>query len=252
MEEEGRSSTVPPYVSFASFLSLLDWLKNDGVPAQLDRSAWDRKFSGSVGSQLMTALRYLKLLDGETPTSRLEKLASAEEGVRKELLKALLEEAYPTLFGGFELARATPKMVDEAFSKDGGSANTRRKAVAFFVNVCKFADVPLSSQVRNLARNRPAGSGTRTRKESNNRQESDSTNGRADASQQPVADQKASQSLRTLALSSGGSLTLTLDVNLFDLSRNDREFVMELVDRVQDYDTGDGKEEDVPEDFHSI
>ena len=244
MEEMDKGSTVPPYVSFASFLSLLEWLKNEGVPAQLDRSAWDRKFSGSVGLQLMTALRYLKLLDDETPTSRLEKLVSAEEGDLKELVKHLFEEAYPTLFVDFELARATPKMIDEAFSKIGGSANTRRKAVAFFINGCKFADVTLSNQIKKMARNRPAGSGSRTRKESTRSQGSDDTNGKLDTNHEPTASQSAGQDLRTVTFDSGGSLTLALDVSLFELSEDDRNFVLDLVDRVKTRATKCGKRED--------
>ena len=249
MEEEPKGSNVAPYISFGSFVSLLDWLKNDGVPDQLDRSVWERKYSGSVGKQLMTALRYLKLLDGETTTPALEKLATAEEADRKEMLRTLLRGSYPELFDGFNLARATPKMLDEAFSEIGGSANTRRKAIAFFVNGCKFADVPLSNQIKKMARNRSAGSGGRPRREPNKSQESDGTSDKVNTSQQPHTDQNGSERLRIVTFDSGGSLTLALDVDLFELSKGDRDFVIDLVDRVNSHASTGEKEEDTNDNY---
>ncbi len=243
MADVTESSAVPPYVSFVSFTSLLDWLREEGVPAQLDRSIWDKKFSGSVGAQLMTSLRYLDLLDEETPTQKLEGLVSSEENDRKEILKGLLEEAYPSLFR-LELSRATPKMLEDAFADIAGTAETRRKAVAFFINACKFAEIPLSSAVKKKARNRRAGATAKQRKDSNSKQVRGPTRDRGETSDKQTAGQPSNQSLRKLVLSSGGSLTLTLDVNVFELNRHDRDFVMELVDRVQSYESESDKQED--------
>ena len=39
----------------------------------------------------------------------------------------------------------------------------------------------------------------------------------------------------TLKLSSGGAVNIALDVDLFTLSRSDREFVIDLVDRITEY-----------------
>ncbi|MDD4465958.1 MAG: hypothetical protein PHY25_04705, partial [Dehalococcoidales bacterium] len=53
---------LPPYVSYRSFWNFLDRLR-EAVPARIDRSYWGDKFSGSTGTQLMGALRYLGLID---------------------------------------------------------------------------------------------------------------------------------------------------------------------------------------------
>ncbi len=235
---QSSNGTVPmaPYASFLSLVNLLDWLKEIGVPAQLDRSLWGTKFSGSVGSHLMIALRFLKLMEDETPLPKLEELVNADEGDRKELLAELLRSAYPNVFS-IDLQRATPRMLDEAFADIGGGAQTKRKAVSFFINACKFADIPLSSTLKKKARNRRAGAGTKPRKETGSRSASGASNEIDEVRPTEAASQPANQSLRTLELKSGGSLTLTLDVNVFDLDKCDREFVMQLVDRVQAYES---------------
>ena len=237
--EEAEVSATPPYVSFVSLIELLDWLKAESVPAQLDKSAWGQKFSGSQGPQLMSALRYLHLLDVETPTSELEELVYAEENDRKQMLSGLLKRSYPTVFV-IGLARATTNMLEKAFEELGVSGDTQRKAIAFFINACKFTEEPLSSAIRKKARNRRPGSGSRIRKKTPKRttiQESASSTNHVGGEPSLPTGQRLGQSLRTLPLNSGGSLTLTLDVNMFDLSKDDREFVMDLVDRVQEYKT---------------
>ena len=67
-----QHSQSPPYVSFNTFKTLLDWLKVEGVPLRLDRSFWHDKFSGSTGSQLMASLRFLGLLQANDPLQNLK------------------------------------------------------------------------------------------------------------------------------------------------------------------------------------
>ncbi|MDE2817924.1 MAG: DUF5343 domain-containing protein [Chloroflexota bacterium] len=248
--EESEVMATPPYVSFVSFVELLDWLRAKGVPAQLDKSAWDKKFSDSLGSQLMSAFRFFKLVDVETPTSELEELVNAEENERKQMVSELLKRSYPTVFA-IGLERATTNMLEKAFEELGGSGETQRKAAAFFINACKFTDEPLSSAIRKKARNRRPGSGNKTRGKSSVRAKTQKSNSSKDqVGSEPLSPspQSLGQNLRTLSLVSGGSLTLNLDVNLFDLSKDDRDFVMALVDRVQEYESKTGKGDDGKED----
>ena len=62
MVTDRNKKRSPPYVSYRSFLTLLEELQR-GVPAVIDRSYWGDKFSGSTGTQLMSALRFLNLVD---------------------------------------------------------------------------------------------------------------------------------------------------------------------------------------------
>ena len=54
-----RQIAVPPYVPYRTFQTFLEFLQ-DGIPARIDRSVWGSRFSGSSGTQLMTALKVLQ------------------------------------------------------------------------------------------------------------------------------------------------------------------------------------------------
>jgi len=57
----------------------------------------------------------------------------------------------------------------------------------------------------------------------------------------PVADRRDTHSV---ALSGGGTVILTVSVDLFSLGKDDREFVFELIDQPQKYES-----EHLSEDF---
>ena len=173
---EVPTGKAPPYVSFLTFNTLLDWLGDMGtIPTQFDRSLWSQKFSGSSGAQLMTGLRFLGLLDGDRPTERLERLALSRDGDRKAQLAQLLRDAYGAdLVDG--LPRMTPKMVADKIAALGTSGATQRKAVSFFINAAKAADVQMPVTIAKQARNKP-GTATMRRARRGTRQESRQNSG---------------------------------------------------------------------------
>jgi hypothetical protein len=146
----------PMYASYLTFTTLLDWLHDmQHLPSQFDRSWWGSKFSGSGGAQLMAGLRFLGLLDKEAPTDALEQLAHASTQARAPLLAAILRDAYGAdLVDG--LTRMTPKMLGERIEAMGTTDGTHRKAMAFFVNAVKAAQLPIPAAIAKQARNRPA------------------------------------------------------------------------------------------------
>ena len=52
---------IPPYVSFKTFQTFLEFL-SEGMPNRIDRSVWLNKFSGSNGTQIMTAIKFFELI----------------------------------------------------------------------------------------------------------------------------------------------------------------------------------------------
>ncbi|MFC1977877.1 hypothetical protein ACFLWS_06420, partial [Chloroflexota bacterium] len=65
------------------------------MPAVIDRSYWGERFSGSNGTQLMTALRFLGLIDSSgMPMTRLIQLVSAKGSQRSEILMQIGHGAY--------------------------------------------------------------------------------------------------------------------------------------------------------------
>jgi hypothetical protein len=143
----GRGNT-PPYVPYPSFKTLMIELHEHGVPSRIDRSVLKR-FSGIIGSQLLTTLRFLKLIDEQShPTPRLTELVKVsgtpEWGAQ---MIAVLQDAYAPLFG-LDLGNATASHFDETFRKSFPSADSvSQKSIAFFLGAAKDSGITISDRV---------------------------------------------------------------------------------------------------------
>ena len=97
MDNDTVRKALPPYVSYRTFRNFIDELQM-GIPARIDRSYWGERYSGSTGTQLMTALRFLGLINGGgVPTTRLRQLVSAAGAQRPEVLKQIARTAFDFL-----------------------------------------------------------------------------------------------------------------------------------------------------------
>jgi hypothetical protein len=141
-----RPVTVPPYVPYRTFQTFLEFLQ-DGIPARIDRSVWGSRFSGSSGTQLMTALKVLGLVDSDGhPEPILEELVFAEGERRRALLRGMLEDYYRPVFQ-LDLARATRNQFHEAFRSFGAREGVLAKCEAFFIQAAIAAGIQLSQYV---------------------------------------------------------------------------------------------------------
>lgn len=140
---------IPPYVPFPSLKSFVQNAGQQGLANRIDRSVLTN-FSGSTQTQLITALRFLGLIDAKGhPTDRLETLVRASGTDEwSNALAAALRDRYPTLFGEFDLARATPNQFGERFRGTfPGSDAVQRKAVTFFLGAAQDAKIPISPHI---------------------------------------------------------------------------------------------------------
>lgn len=157
--QESQLASTPIYISWLTFITLLDWLRDMRVlPTQFDRSLWVGKFSGSVGGQIAPGLRFLRLLNGDEITPELERLALANNEERKPLLVEMLRRAYGEDLID-RLPRYTPKMLNERLESLGTTEGTHRKALSYFINAAKAVDLPMPGNIAKQARNK----GPRTR-----------------------------------------------------------------------------------------
>ena len=225
-------SLSPPYVSFNTFKTLLDWLKVEGVPLRLDRSFWHDKFSGSTGSQLMASLRFLGLLDGNNPLPELENLIQAESDKKSLVLKALIQNSY-TFIHFEELHRATPSMLISWFKTYPIDGHTLRKAISFFISASIESDLPISNSIKKMSKYRSKSKGLETGHKTS---QINSAPNSLSPDITSVNTTKSTINQSTVNLKSGGSLNLSIDVNLFDLSETDRKFVLSVIDAVKNYE----------------
>ena len=136
-EATGVKQQIPPYTSFHSLRSMIEWLKEmDPLPARIDRSLWSSKYSGSAGPPLMATARFLGLLDGEQPTQALTELIQADDEERRNKFEELIRRGYGDDFVD-GVREMTPKMLDDHLRAMGTTDSTHRKAVSFLINALK-------------------------------------------------------------------------------------------------------------------
>src|SRR5262245_2186039 len=134
-EKNSTSGPLPPYTAFQSIKTLSRDLKEHGIPTRIDRSVMTN-FSGAVGNQILTALKFLKLTDDENkPTEKMRALvASYDTEDWPAHVASTIREAYAPLFK-LDLDSASPAQFMEHFRKTYPSKDeVLRKCVTFFLN----------------------------------------------------------------------------------------------------------------------
>ena len=139
-------NNIPPYVAFKTFQTFLEFL-SDGMPSRIDRSIWLNRFSGSNGTQLMTAIKFFELVDSDgIPSEDFINLASKDVIVQKKILRKILYKFYSHIFE-LDLENATKSQFREAFRQFGTKEGVLVKCESFFIQAAKFSDITLSSHI---------------------------------------------------------------------------------------------------------
>jgi hypothetical protein len=163
--EDGRKHS-PPYVSYKTFENFLAKL-HDGVPSRIDRSYWGEMFSGSTGTQLLSAMRFLNLIDiNSRPTARLRVLAESEGEHRAVLLRQVADECYAfVLKGSLDTKNATYAEMEDVFQNIYHmKSDVCRKCIKFFAEFSRVAGIPLSPQITKKRKVPRTNSGTKNTK----------------------------------------------------------------------------------------
>lgn len=224
---------TPPYVPYKTFNTFLSHLKAIGMPSHIDKAAM-ASMSGGMQSWLRSALRYMKLIDAEgRPTESMRTLVSTDANTpeRKVVIANLFRETYAFLDGKVDLANTTPGRLRAAFIEQGGSgsAETIDKAVAFLVAMAKDGDITLHKLLttRMPGQRRPKNRPSPSRP---------STTG---VDEEPEEEDELDQPgmAKTIGLPrSGGTLTLSGNLNLFELVGAERDLVFALIDSMRAFE----------------
>jgi hypothetical protein len=158
MTIEERKRHLPPYVSYTTFKNFLIRLQQQ-IPTRIDRSYWGETLSGSTGTQLMAAMRFLNLVDvNARPTPRLKLLVEATGEHRAVLLRQIANESYSfALKGSFDSQNASYAELEDIFHHTFNmKSDVNRKCIKFFTELSKDAGIPLSPAIikkRKIPRN---------------------------------------------------------------------------------------------------
>jgi hypothetical protein len=153
-----------PYISWRTFTAFLDHV-HEKVPAKVDASVL-RNLSGTTRSQLLSALRFLLLIepDGTVRKDLRELLNAHKTDVWKSDLGSFISAAYAPIVGNMNIEEATENMLRERFRKEGGvEGTTIDNAMRFYLAALKDAGIPYSPHLKIRQRAPRGGRGRRTK-----------------------------------------------------------------------------------------
>jgi hypothetical protein len=225
-DRNGKTGTIP-YAPYKTFVATLDSFANF-LPHRIDASIWP-SYSGGMRNQLLNTYKFLGLInDDGTPTADLKKLADEKEN-RGATLREVLKRSYVNLLK-LDLSKATPSSLDEELRKYGVEGDTRRKATAFFLTAAKAAGIPLSPLLTargGMATTRPKVNRPKPRIE-----------GTGSQAETPkvTPPHSAGGPGKTITLESGITVTLSTSADLFSMTKADRQWVLGLLDMLDQYE----------------
>lgn len=133
-QSEEPKITVP-YIPFKTFTGFIDKLKNSAVPPVIDASVM-QNMSGSMKSQLMSALKALKLIQQDgTSTKELRELVKAYNTEQwQPTLGNIVGAAYQAVTRDIDVDTGTAQQLKKAFKEVGNvDGQVLDKAVRFYL-----------------------------------------------------------------------------------------------------------------------
>lgn len=221
-QTDDATGFTPPYnISWATFLGTIEKVAGD-FPNRIDRSYLGSQ-SGNVQTYLISAFRGFGLIREDGTVDDTLKQLARDADSRPASIAHLLRTHYPTIVSLGE-TNATTGELEAAFTQafPRVTGESRKKAIRFYLSAASFAHVPTSRlwTVPKTASNGP-------RKARAVRRPSIPTAPRVE---KPPGDS------HSVTLKSGGTVSVNVSVNLFQLTREDREFVLGLIDSLTGYE----------------
>lgn len=221
MAQDDKKRTAA-YVPFKTFRTALDTFEQ-GIPPRIDASVW-QSLSGGTRSQLLTAFRFLELIDGAgNPQPNLGYLIGAKEGAERQfVLREVLEECYAPLVALAD-TNASSAQLSEAMNDLNVQGDTKDKAIRFYLQASEYAGLPLSAHWK-----KPKARGASTPRRRRGRNEV------TPPEPQPATSGGDSKSVRLPE--SGGTVTLQVSAPITKLAGRERAFVFDLIDKMQAFE----------------
>jgi len=237
MDESSKQGFKPPYLSFQTFWGFTEELATKPLPPQIDRSMLDKK-SGTDQMNLLAAFKAFGLVDdAHAVLPELQQLVAEPEPDRKKRLATLLRRYYPLQFAVSD-QNGTEKQLLESFEQAFGvTGDTRRKASTFLLHAARFAGMTLSPHFPATR----SGSGRAATAKVKRTPAPKRKPGNPTAPMPSEAEGPGDT--YTVTLISGGAVSVVVNVNLFSLSTDDRNFIIELVDKLKGYSSAESQRE---------
>lgn len=225
------------YLPFSTFLTALDHLAAITIPNKIEMGTFP-SLAHTAKSQLLSAFKFFELTDEQgTPQPILTDLAHKKDE-RRVLIRQLLETYYPDIVA-LDFAKVTPSQLESALTGNryNVSGDTRKKAKTFLLKAAQFAGFTVHPLLTKITRNRGNNNAKKV-SAATTKQTNAGTNGSTQAPPKNETNRQpeAQGTQKTIQLQRGGSLTLTVAVNVLELTGSDRNFVFELIDKLNEYE----------------
>lgn len=230
------SKLIPPYLPYKTLMSSLENLAQ-GIPPVLDRSIWKNQ-PGTVQSQILSAYKFLGLMNEQNGPTDILRFLVEHRSSPTPVMKKIIEDKYKALLDKHALNTMTTTILanefEAVFNVDG---ETKKKGIRFLLQAAKANGFVLSKFL--LDQTRAPSSGPRKKRAPTRDAEQDADDDTEDNGNEGGS----TGTKKTIALLSGGQLTIAWSVDLWELSTGDREFVFGLIDSLKGYaaKAGEGK-----------
>jgi hypothetical protein len=213
---------APVYIPFKTFLNAVEVLEQ-GLPDPLDRSVWP-SWSGGVQSQTLGAFKFLGLIDEKGNVQNiLHRLVDAKSEERKTVVKEIIEERYKEAVKLGEV-NSTFQQLQDLFRQYGVESGTLERVTRFFLDSCEYTGIKCSAHWAKAKKT--------ARRQS---KKDDSTTNDKTILQHSITNDEKAKNIQTIQLKSGGTISLSVVVDLISLSTEDREWLFKMIDQFKEY-----------------
>ncbi len=156
MNNAEKRLPLPPYIPFKTFQGFIEKLKGTVVPERVDSSLL-KTYSGSVGRQVVAALKFLKMLDDNRYTT--DNLRSVVKSFGSpewsEIFGDVVSAAYADVIGDLNLDAATFGQLAERFRTRGAEGVVLQRCISFYLSATNSAGWTISPHISSRERSRP-------------------------------------------------------------------------------------------------
>jgi hypothetical protein len=137
-----------PYAPPSNVVAVLQRLRSRNLPERINAEFLSDAGipDGTVGRTLF-ALRFLGLIDGDSPSTALREIASSTDEDYQRILSELIRHAYGEVFDVLDPARDDQARLVNFFRRYT-PASQRERMVVFFLGVCREAGIPTMETLR--------------------------------------------------------------------------------------------------------
>jgi hypothetical protein len=232
-----------PYAPSGSVIAFIERYRDRRLPAPIDADTLVRAgvTTKSLAPRTIHTLKLFDLIDDkDQPTADLVALERVPNDQFKERFADILRMAYADV-----LKIADPAIDDYERIRDQfqlySPPSLRDRMTTLFLGLAEYAEMIPEGRAKDLTGRRPSTGKPRTLRPASTRQAKppseppDNGTGAKDGERIRRNTSGNEGDSRSLTLKSGGAVTLVVNVNLFELSKEDRTFVLGLIDQMSEY-----------------